>query len=130
QIFSFHDHAAVEAFQIIDAVTPGDNYCAVMLANGRYRLRELHKADYGFILTMSLDLSSPKITKFCPNQPFRPAPHHDPGHKPCRPCLTYFEIAFAPGVSDKKDKTGGRKTEQRVYQQHQDGQANLVRAKI
>ena len=70
QIFGFDDRSAVEAFQIIDAITPGDDYSAVVLANGRYRLRGLHKADYGFILTMSLDLSSPKITEFCLIQPF------------------------------------------------------------
>ena len=64
QIFGFHDHPTVEAFEVVDAVTPGDDYSAVMLANGRYRLNGLHKADYGFILTMSLDLSSTKIDNY------------------------------------------------------------------
>jgi hypothetical protein len=64
QIFGFNDYTAVEAFQVVDAVTPGNDHSAVMLANGRYGLDGLHKADYGFILTMSLNLSSPKIKDF------------------------------------------------------------------
>ena len=64
QIFGFNDCTAVEAFQVVDAVTPGNNHSAVMLANGRYGLGGLHKADYGFILTMSLDLSSTKIDNY------------------------------------------------------------------
>src|ERR1700730_3341467 len=65
QVFGFNNHTAVEAVDIIDTVTPGNKYSAVVLADGRYRLRGLHKADYGFILTMSLNLSSQKINDFC-----------------------------------------------------------------
>jgi hypothetical protein len=45
-----------------------------MLANGRYGLGGLHKADYGFILTMSLNLSSPKIKDFLHRNRSRPPP--------------------------------------------------------
>ena len=64
QIFCFHDHTAIEAFDIIDTVAPGNDNSAVMLTNGRNRWHGLHKADYGFILTMSLHLSSTKFTLF------------------------------------------------------------------
>jgi hypothetical protein len=64
QIFGLNDQTAVEAFDIIDTVAAGNDYGTVMLANGRHRLHGLHKADYGFILTMSLNLSSPKIKDF------------------------------------------------------------------
>jgi hypothetical protein len=64
QIFCFDDHTAVEAFDIVDTVAPGNDNSTVMLTNGRNGLRGLHKADYGFILTMSLHLSSTKFTLF------------------------------------------------------------------
>ena len=67
EIFGFNYYTAVEAFQVVDAVAPGNDHSAVMLANGRYGLGGLHKADYGFILTMSLNLSSQKINDFCRN---------------------------------------------------------------
>jgi hypothetical protein len=63
EVFGFHDQTAVKAFHIIHAVTPGNDYSAVMLAN---RWHGLHKADYGFILTVGPRLSSPKIDSFYP----------------------------------------------------------------
>jgi hypothetical protein len=86
QIFGFNDYTAVEAFKVVDAVTPGNDHSAVMLANGRYGLSGLHKADYGFILTMSLNLSSLKIKDFYIKiSAGRRQPPPEPDHKPCPP---------------------------------------------
>jgi hypothetical protein len=67
QIFCFDDQAAVQTFDIIDAVTPGDNDGTVVFTNGWHGL---HKDGLGFILTASPDLSSPKIQGFCPSSEF------------------------------------------------------------
>jgi len=57
EIFGFNNQTAIEALHVIDSVPARNDHGAVMLANS---LRGFHKDELGFILTMSLDLSSPK----------------------------------------------------------------------
>jgi hypothetical protein len=47
QVFGFHDQTAIEALDIIYAVTTGNDNSTVMLTNRRDGLRGLHKANYG-----------------------------------------------------------------------------------
>jgi hypothetical protein len=58
EILSFEDLAAIQAFHIVDAVTPCDDLGAVVLASG------LHKSNMGFILMIVMALSRGVMDRF------------------------------------------------------------------